>query len=147
MKKTAVIITSLVLGLGFVYTALAASPSINQSLSARGPGQQIMLDAKAKLLGLTSEALKTKLESGLNFEQIAAQQNISLADWQAKMKTYQQEKLQQMVANGTITQAQADARLKQMESRQQNHPNNEPFNKGLKKGLRFGRGLGLGLNR
>ncbi|MBU1038774.1 YckD family protein [Patescibacteria group bacterium] len=147
MKKTAIMVTSLVLGLGLVYTALAAGPTNSYKNNQAGFGRQNMLDSKAKILGLTSDELKTKLDSGLNFQQIAEQQNISLADWQAKIKANHQEKLQKMVSAGIITQDQADSRLQQMAERQNNHPNNQPFNKGANRGLHFGRGMSLGLNR
>ncbi len=147
MKKTAVIVTSLLLGLGSVYTALAAPLNKSNLSSERGLGWQNMLNVKAQLLNLTTDQLKAKLEAGLNFAEIAAEQNISLTDWQAKLQTFHQTRLQQMVQNGLITQAQADAKLKQIVERQQNHPNNTPWQNGLKTGLRKGHGLGLGLNR
>ena len=62
----------------------------------------------AKGLHLTSDQLQTKLQAGQSLSDIAKAQNVSATQLQALMKSAIQDALKQAVANGDMTQAQAD---------------------------------------
>jgi hypothetical protein len=77
----------------------------------RGPGGgQVVFDAAAKALGLTSADLETQLRSGQTLDQIAKTKNVDIKTVQAAMLTALKTQLDQDVKDGRITQAQADER-------------------------------------
>jgi len=67
----------------------------------------------AKILGVSTEELKTDFGPKKTIEQIAQEKGISLADVEAKLEaaraTQMKARLDSMVSSGNITQAQADA--------------------------------------
>jgi hypothetical protein len=67
--------------------------------------------AIAKALGLSVEEFEAALASGQTVWQIAEAQGISAETLQAAMQTARADVLAQAVADGTLTQAQADAML------------------------------------
>jgi len=73
----------------------------------------------AEMLGISVDELKAKIESGMKFREIAEEAGITKEDMQAKMKEHAKirmtERLNQLVADGEITQEQADKRLEQMQ--------------------------------
>lgn len=79
-----------------------------------GFGYTATLDAKASILGISSDALKAKLDSGIKFIDILKEKNISLETFQQKIKEIRKVKLQELVKMGTITQAQMDTQLQRM---------------------------------
>ena len=77
-----------------------------------GRGDPAVHDAAlADTLGLTVEQFQAERDAGKTLAQIAEEQGVSLDDVQAAMQTAREAEIQQMVADGTITQAQADAML------------------------------------
>ena len=114
---------------------------------AHGPGWQTMLEQKAKILKLSVEELKQKMESGLRFFEIAEQQGISHDELYKKMRIQKKERLQKMVEAGLITEKQMKERLKWMDEKHKNCQENpdqcqfkqQGFKRGFKQG--FGRGF------
>jgi hypothetical protein len=78
-----------------------------------GPGDQwTTFDATAEALGLTPEALFSELHSGKTLEEIAEAQGVDLQAVQDAVQAARVEArkqaIEQAVANGTMTQEQAD---------------------------------------
>ncbi|MFN8075592.1 MAG: hypothetical protein U0Q15_09250 [Kineosporiaceae bacterium] len=71
----------------------------------------------AKILGITTEELRTKLESGKTLTQIAAEKKISKADLVAKLVAAAKTSLATAVKDGRLTQAQADTISKDLATR------------------------------
>jgi len=73
---------------------------------------------QAGLLGISVAEMKNYWSQGKTLNEIAKDLGLSQADLMAKMKTAQADKLKQslqdLVVSGSLTQAQADARLKFM---------------------------------
>ncbi len=99
-----------------------------------------MISEQASLLGISGEEMKTKWAEGKTLKEIATEKGLSVTDLQAKMKVAREaemkEQLQNLVGQGKLTQAQADARLKFMQSRELN-------GKGKMMGGRHGGGMGM----
>jgi len=71
----------------------------------------------SEVLGLTPEEIKTELQAGKTIVEIAAEQGLSQEQLKDAISTAITEKLQQKVADGTITQEQADKMLQRMQDR------------------------------
>ena len=104
----------------------------------RGMGDQVELEAAAEALGMTVDELKTQLWGGKTLADLAEEKGIDLADVQAAVQAAQEaalrEKIEQAVADGTITQEHADWLLEGLE-------------KGfLTDGFGFGHGMGGGFH-
>lgn len=69
--------------------------------------------AVADALGLTVEELEAAQAEGVHIFDLAAQQDVDMADVQAAVEAYRAEAVQAAVDAGTITQAQADRILSQ----------------------------------
>ncbi len=69
--------------------------------------------AIADALGLTVEELEAAQAEGVHIFDLAAQQDVDMADVQAAIEAYRAEAVQAAVDAGTITQAQADRILSQ----------------------------------
>ncbi|OQA07967.1 MAG: hypothetical protein BWY65_01674 [Firmicutes bacterium ADurb.Bin373] len=82
----------------------------------RGLGQN--LDDMAGIFGMTADELKAEMDAGKKFDEIAADQGLTMEQVQEKMKEARKAKIQQKVADGTITQAQADEMLQRLEQGQ-----------------------------
>jgi hypothetical protein len=78
----------------------------------RGPGAMVLVDATAKALGLSSEELRTQIQSGKTISEIASTQKVDLKTVQAAMLAAHKTQLEAAVKAGKLTQAQADERLK-----------------------------------
>lgn len=78
----------------------------------RGPGggHGGHLDAAAEAIGTTVEELRTALEGGQSLAQVAESKGVSRDDLVAALVAEAEEHLAEHVANGDITQAQADER-------------------------------------
>jgi hypothetical protein len=88
-----------------------------------------LMDATAKALGLTSEELRTQVQSGKTITEIAAAKKVDVKTVQAAVLAAYKTQLDAAVKAGKLTQAQADERLKAAQA----NPN---F------GLEFGHGRG-----
>jgi hypothetical protein len=77
-----------------------------------GPGGPALMDATAKALGLTSEELRSQVQSGKTITQIATAQKVDVKTVQAAVLAAFKTQLAAEVKAGKLTQAQADERLK-----------------------------------
>jgi len=77
----------------------------------------LVWEALAGALGLTPEALQAELEAGQTLAGIAEAQGVATADLAAAMEAAMRAGLEQAVAEGALTQAQADQMLAQMAGR------------------------------
>lgn len=75
-----------------------------------------IISALAGVLGLDVKTLETRLKAGERLEDIAVKQGIAKADWPAKVKAAATAVIKTALANGKITQAQADMLLKRLEN-------------------------------
>lgn len=73
-------------------------------------------DAAAQKLGLTTDQLQTELRSGKTLAQIAQENGVSRDDLKAALVEAQRTQVQQAVAQGRLTQEQADRILASLES-------------------------------
>jgi hypothetical protein len=78
----------------------------------RMTGGPALMDATAKALGLTSEELRTQVQSGKTITEIAASKKVDLKTVQAAVIAAYKTQLEAAVKAGKLTQAQADERLK-----------------------------------
>lgn len=93
---------------------------------------------QASILGISVAEIKSAWAEGKNIHDIAKEKGISDEDLRSKMQSKRQEEmknyLKTLVDNGSITQAQADARLKFMGTKQANQKMGEG-RKGVGKGM------------
>lgn len=86
-----------------------AGPDRNQ---APGAGESTlhtyMQAALAESFGLTVEALQTMQADGKSLKDLAIEQNLTVAEFQSKLDSARQSALEQAVADGAITQSEAD---------------------------------------
>jgi len=83
---------------------------------ARGAGimHDYMISTFANAVGLTVEEVDTRLANGETFKEIAIAQGTAEADLPALVSKVRQAALDKAVADGVITQAQADLMLEHM---------------------------------
>jgi hypothetical protein len=91
--------------------------SMHQWMTASGGMHTFVWNALAEKLGLSSAELTTEVNSGKTIAQIADEKGVSRADLVAALETAHQESLAQAVADGYLTQEQADNILAQMSGR------------------------------
>ncbi|GAB4526259.1 MAG: hypothetical protein Fur0018_11430 [Anaerolineales bacterium] len=129
MKKTLAFlailaVTVVALGIGAVaYAQSATPPAANTPNSdapagrpfGHGPGDpennplhDYMTNALADAFGLTTDELQALHDNGTTLMDYAAEQGMSVADFQATMQAARSTALEQAVADGVITQEQAD---------------------------------------
>ncbi len=89
-------------------------------MGGRGVGQgkgimrDYMISAFADSVGLTVDQVNTRLSNGETFKEIALAQGKTEADLPALVSQVRQAALDKAVADGVITQAQADLMLERM---------------------------------
>jgi hypothetical protein len=83
-----------------------------------GPLHDYMYTAFAQALGLTPEELETRRQAGDTLWDIAQEQGLTAEQFQAMMTTARTSAINQAVADGVITQAQADWMLERMNQMQ-----------------------------
>jgi Spy/CpxP family protein refolding chaperone len=123
------LIASIVAGLlviAIAIPALAAGPNSGtpsptvQPGSGKGNCQGLgagVNEAVTELLGMTREQIQEQRQAGESLVQIATDKNITEADLINAIMAEKQAAVREMVTAGTITQAQANQRLAQMEER------------------------------
>jgi len=79
-----------------------------------GPMHEYMLSAFAEAVNLTAQEVETRLEAGETFKEIALAQGITQDQFPDLVTQVRQAALDAAVADGTITQAQADLMLEHM---------------------------------
>jgi hypothetical protein len=81
-----------------------------------GPMHEYMEKAFAEALGLTQEDLETALDSGKTMWQVAQEKGLTQEQFQQAMLEARQNAFEQMVADGVITQTQANWMLSHMQN-------------------------------
>lgn len=69
------------------------------------------LDGMASILGITSDELKAELESGKTMQDIVTEHGLTMDEVSQKMQEQREQQIAQDVADGKITQEQADKML------------------------------------
>jgi hypothetical protein len=82
-----------------------------------GPMHTYMVAAFAKALGMTTEDLEAEIDAGKTMWQVAQDKGLSVEEFQTLMINARTEALKAAVADGVITQAQADWMLSHMQGR------------------------------
>ena len=90
-------------------------PKMGGPMAGGLQGQGIQ-EAVAAKLGLTVQELQTQLRSGKSLLTIAKEKGVSEADLRAAIKAALKTQLDKSVADGKLTQAQADAALARIDS-------------------------------
>lgn len=102
--------------------------------------QQAMFQREADMLGLSIDIVKEGWAEGKNLLQIAAENGITKEQLQQKMKDAQiaqlKAQLDILVANGTITQAQADRRMNFVAHQFASGKFHKEFGRGMMRGIR-----------
>lgn len=114
----------------------------------RDPDQWLTrITADATMLGISVDEMKTAWSQGKTLQEVATEKGITQDQLAAKLKaakeTKHKEALQALVTKGYLTQAQADARLAAMKTRQ-TEAQAKRGNGTMMKGMMEGR---LGANR
>ena len=73
-------------------------------------------EAIAGVLGLSVDELEAARLDGIRLEDLADQQGVSIEDMQAAVKTVRESQIAQLLADGTITQEQADQMLEHLDN-------------------------------
>ena len=81
-----------------------------------GPLRTYLIDSMAKALGLPTEQLETRLQAGDTAWQIAQEKGWTAEQFSQAMIQARTEALNQAVADGVLTQDQADAMLERMDN-------------------------------
>jgi len=95
--------------------------------NGQGIGRQQMLTEKAKIFKMSETDLQSELNKGKTFYQIAIEKGVDLNSMHDQMEAFQKTRLQALVDQGVITNAQMQERLDFMEQRQANCGKNVPF--------------------
>lgn len=95
-------------------TSAAAAPTVD-SEDHKGPGKGA--EAVATALGITVEELKTELSSGKSIADIAKAKNVDITKVISAMTAQMKAHLDEEVASGEHTQAEADAKLAEFTAR------------------------------
>ncbi len=138
MRKTTGTITTLIaagtltaLGLALAPAAMAAAPSTDTSASSststaesergregHGPrGERPGLETVMTVFDLTEDELKAAREAGTTLAELAEQQGVELADLIDALVADAEEHISEHVAEGDLTQDEADERLAEIEQR------------------------------
>lgn len=77
-------------------------------IDEEGPLHDAMVQAMAEKLGLTVDELQAKLDGGTTMWQLAEEKGLSVEDFRAAMDAARTQAIDKAVADGTLTQEQAD---------------------------------------
>lgn len=112
MKVSKKHIATGMLALGLVTTAGAGVTAASTGTGIQGFHQRGgQLEVMADLVGISEEEFKTRVENGERPQDILEASGVTPDDMRAAHELRQQERLATEVANGNITQEEADARL------------------------------------
>ena len=101
-----------VAGRPFTGTTSSGVQGFGRGMMGGAPGygyDEVMLPSLAKVLGLTVDQLTAELKAGKTPVQIAAAKNISAEKLQELLALAHQATIQQLLKDGKLTKAQADA--------------------------------------
>ena len=76
-----------------------------------------IIEKKVEMLGLDFDEVETQLEKGKTIREIISEAGITREDILEKKKVFMVEYLNQLVADGKITQEQADEKIEGMEEK------------------------------
>ncbi len=108
MKKLLVAALVVLVALGLFVGAAAAKPSAKE---VTGPMHQYMEQALADKLNLPLATVESEFDAGKTLAQIALDHGVTQANLQAFMLEVRTQALKAAVADGVLTQAQADRML------------------------------------
>lgn len=154
MKKTLLIVTLVVLALGVLGVGAAFAqgqqPPIGPAMMGYGYGplHTYVVEAFAAELGLSVDEVNQRLLNGETMYQIALAEGVAESDIPALLTRVHETALAAAVADGVITQQQADWMLAHMQNMWQNGHGigNCPMYGGAgAQGGRFGPGYGSGM--
>ena len=100
-----------------VATTLAESRPEGLGRGGRGGGGRIDIAAAAQALGITPEELRTQTRAGQTLADIAAAEGVAEADLVDALVAAAGTRLAEAVTAGRLTQAEADARAADLETR------------------------------
>jgi hypothetical protein len=103
-------------------------------------GHGAALDTAAEVLGMTPEELRAELQAGKSLAEVAEEQGVDPQAICDAAHAQREETLQQAVADGRLTQEQADSILERMAE----HEGDCLSAPGRPFGMRHGRSMGLG---
>ena len=87
---------------------------MHQWMTTTGGMHTLVWDSLAEALGLTTDELNAELSSGKTLAQIAEEREVSQEELSVALETAVQAGLEKVVAEGALTQEQADAMLPHM---------------------------------
>ncbi len=116
MKKIALSVVLALLALG-LFTGAAAAQGNQPPRETRGVMHEYIERALADKLGLTLEEVETRFDAGATLWQIAIDNGIAEANLPAFMLEVHQAAFAAAVADGALTQEQADWMLQRMSQR------------------------------
>ena len=93
-----------------------------------------MIEKKADMFGLDTEEVKAHLESGKTLGEIISETGLTKEEMFERKQEYMTDRINQMVADGELTQEQADKKLEWMESMHEKFSNKEFNGRGFYKG-------------
>jgi hypothetical protein len=111
-----------------------------------GPGGRVALDVAADRLGMTESELVDALREGKSLAGVAAEKGVSLDDLTAALVKAAEEHLARAVADGRLTQAEADEKKADIAERIAAGVQREGL-PGRGMGMGQGRGMGQGLGQ
>lgn len=122
-----------------VATTLAERGPLGHAGHGGGPGGgRAVLSAAAEALGLSEDELRTAAQEGATLTELAEREGVSASAVVDAMVAAAQTHLAEEVADGDLTQAEADARAAELEAR---------FTESVDEPLRLGRGHAGGHGR
>jgi len=106
-------------GLGFLNGKFKGHGNFKrEGLKGQGfPGIGRNLDGLADVLGMTADELKAEMQSGKKIGQIAAEHGMTADQLRQKMIELKKDEISRAVADGKMTQDQADKILQKLEQR------------------------------
>lgn len=108
---------------GSVSAAGPGASGFGKGITQGSAGYERMISEKAALLGISVDALKSKIAEGKNFLTIANELGVSQETLQSRMRAAYQERLQKMVDAGLISAAEMQERLDLQKQRQESCAN------------------------
>jgi hypothetical protein len=153
-KTVALVVAALVAGLALGSVGLASAAQNAPQSAQGGLGLRLgaamkdagatLADVVASLTGSTADEVRAERAEGASFAEIASEAGVAADDVVASALEARKAVLDELVASGRITQAQADAALERMQTRLTERVSSDAPCAGYGKGAGRGRGGGRG---